>query len=87
MRWLRGGVHDGANRAAMFGEERTDGFGVANVKIVMLISAYGIHQIVTRCFGGSLRPEKLRSHVIIDAYDSQSLLRKTFRRFRTNQAG
>ena len=87
MRGLRRCVHYGANGAAIFGKERADGFGIANVEFVMFIFTQVFHQLVTRCFSRSLRPEKLRPHVVIDTDDTQLFLRKTFRRFRTNQAG
>jgi len=51
----------------MLSKKFRDHPGMANIDVVMLITADGRNQIVARLLRGSLRPEKLRPHVVVDS--------------------
>ena len=65
-------------------EELVHCSSVANVEVVMFVSANIRNQIVADFFRGSFRAKKLFSHIIVDPDHARALACKTFNRFRAD---
>src|SRR6266849_3817721 len=63
-----------------------DCWRIANVDVVVLVTANVCDQIVARFLRRSFRAEKLYAQVIVDPYDMRATLAKSFDCFRTNQS-
>ena len=87
MRRLRSGVHNRVDLPAVLFEQLIDRNDIADVDVVVLVTANVLDQLITNFPGRGFRSEKLRAHVVVDPDDVRTVLGKMFDRFGTDQTG
>src|SRR5207247_1613517 len=79
-------MHYGFDGAAMLPKQIHHCAGVANVDLVMFVTANVRDQIVARFFGGSFSAEKLCTHVVVDPDDARAVTGEALYAFRADQS-
>jgi len=71
----------------MLVEQFADRSAIADVDVVMFVTAHVRDQVIARLLRGSFRAKKLCAHIVVDPNDTRAVLGKSLNRFRSDQSG
>ena len=79
-------MHDGSNAAAMLLEQIQHCVGIANVDVVMFVTANIRNQIVARFPGRGFDAEEFRPHIVVDPNHARAVSSEALYALRANQS-